>query len=150
MTAPVSKVPAARRALYDAIVSSVNDGTVLVSPLEPSDDATADDRIWLGSVAQRTSPGAIVAGGGTNAFQEEFVLQVICASFRGEDDPEVIFDRASVLADAVREAVRADLSLGGVVSKAEPQDSEYSIDWTDDNTGIEATVTVPIRCIAFI
>lgn len=150
MAIPVSTVPLAKLAVYNATLAQVNDPSVTVSYDDPSPGQLTDDVIAVGDVERKITPFAMVASGQAGWLDEEYSLSIIVSVYRGGDDARTAFERACVLVDFVVAGVRADPSLGGVVVVAHPEDVSYDAQWEDDHKGRLVTATVRVRCRARI
>jgi hypothetical protein len=152
MTIPSSSAPAARRYLFDQLTSVLTPdplsphSSLIVVYDEPTTDEP-DDIVAVGRVNRTLSAAAFVGNGGGGWLDESYSVEIQVDVFRGGDDAQAAYERAALLSDAVIAAVRADPSLGGVVSKAQPTLHETETSWDSQHMGRQATSTISIQCV---
>ena len=149
MTIPASSIPAAKLWIVQHIAAHLptpNDPTVTISYDAPAAGTSFDDLIIVGRVERIVEPHAMVGSMQAGSLEEQYTVEVEVVVFRGGDQAQVVFERASALADAVVATVRTDPTLGGAVLLCRPGALLYESLWDDGHLGREATVTVPIFC----
>lgn len=140
MTIPTTSVPSVRVALKTAITSQINDNEVEVSNGDPA-PGLPDDVIKIGEIQRQVTPLAMVGDGTRNAFQENYMVEIVVSS-QGTD-PDTVDLRAWTLAADVETAVRNDMTLGGLVKKADPGNTQSAGPyWSDDHTNVICDVFV--------
>jgi len=151
MTIPSSTVPAVKAALVAAITAAVGDPAVLVCYGPPGTYAP-DDIIFVGDVKRTVVAHAFVGTGAAGAFAEDYDVDVNLRSYRGggSEQAAVADARAWALVAFVDSAVRADLSLGGLVVKAEPATADSVLGYDGDHKGWICEVTCTVHCLAIL
>jgi hypothetical protein len=151
MPIPGTSSPAVRKYLFDQLTATltpdpnVPTARLLVCYDEPGPDQP-DDIVAVGKVHRTVSVNSMVGGGGAGWLEERYTLEIEIDVYRGNDDPQYVYQRSCDLADAAIAIVRADPSLGGHVLKARPQSTTHDVTWDDKHMGRHGTVTVEIEC----
>jgi hypothetical protein len=159
VTIPVSTVPAAQAAIFEAlapyVVADADSQDILVCIGQPSTEIPSAI-IEIGKEIRRTAqPAAFVGSGGAGFIEESYDIDIV-VSVAGEtvdtqDDPTTIADRAWQLVGYVEDAVRSDPSLGNVVQVAYPHDATGGeVVWAPNNVGRICEITVIIHAEALI
>ena len=148
MTAPIpaSTVPAVKAYLFAQLDTAISGQNVKVYYAEPG-PGFPDDVIWLGDTEQTYDPTQMVGSGGQGWLYEAYHQIVEVSVFRGGDTPQAVFERACQIVAQIEAVVRADPSLGGLVTTAYPAGSNYESDWSADHMGriTEAQVRIQIQ-----
>jgi len=129
MTAPLgtTTVPAAKAYLFTLLSAQLaGDGRTSLKVFydDPGTDIL-DDIIVVGKMANRVSKPYTMRGSmtGRGSMWETYDLEVVVSCYRGGDQPQHVYERAWLLATQIESAVRADPSLGGLVTLAFPAHS---------------------------
>lgn len=151
MPIPSSSAPAVRAYLFAQLTAqlqpdpNVTTARLLVCYDEPGPDQP-DDIVSVGKVHRNIGVNSMVGGGGGGWLDERFTVEIEIDVYRGNDDPQYVYQRSSDLADAVIAVIRTDPSLGGLVLTARPQSSSHEVTWDDQHMGRHATVTIEVEC----
>jgi hypothetical protein len=151
MPIPSSTSPAVRAYLFNQLTANlapdpnVTTARLLVCYDEPGPDQP-DDIVSVGKVSRHIGVNSMVGGGGAGWLDERYTIEIEIDVYRGNDDPQAVYQRASDLADAVISVIRTDPSLGGHVLTARPQTSSHEVTWDDQHMGRHATVVIEVEC----
>jgi hypothetical protein len=150
MTIPSSTAPAVRAYLFAQLTAQLQPdpnttSSLLVCYDEPGPNQP-DDIVSVGKVHRTVGINSLVGGGGAGWLDERYTVEIEIDVYRGNDDPQYVYQRSSDLADAAIAIVRADPSLGGLVLTARPQTSSHEVTWDDAHMGRHATVTISVEC----
>ncbi|WBP87042.1 hypothetical protein [Kitasatospora cathayae] len=152
MTIPTMTPPLVRQYLYNTLTAQLtadsNDPTsgLMVCYDQPG-PGQPNDIVSIGKTHNRLEPHALVGGGGAGWLTERYTVTVTVDVFRGGDDPQYAYARASALCDAVCAAVRADPSLGGLVLVAHPSSVELEPELDPGHMGRRVTGEIEIECL---
>ena len=138
MTTPVSTVPAVKAALLAKLQARADLADVQIE-YEPVSTFTDDEMIVLGAVQGRMDVRRMVGSGGAGWLDEAYVLTVSVYVFRGDADEtasQTNEERAYALAASVADEVRADPSIGGLVTQANPSSFECVASWDEEHLGM--------------
>ena len=119
---------------------------------EPQDNLPLDEAIYVERVTNRVlTRQQMVGGGGLGYLREDYTIPVEVRVFRAGDLATDVDARAFELAGAVESAIRADLTLGGAVLEAWPENSDYVDEWlTEPRIGRRGSLTIQVHCWASI
>ncbi|WP_223279358.1 hypothetical protein [Streptomyces sp. SDr-06] len=140
-----------RKYLFDQLTANLApDPNVMTARLlvcydEPGPDQP-DDIVSVGKVHRTVSVNSMVGGGGAGWLEERYTVEIEIDVFRGNDDPQYVYQRASDLADATIAVVRSDPSLGGLVLTSRPQTAAHEVTWDDKHMGRHGTVAIEVEC----
>jgi hypothetical protein len=140
-----------RQYLYDSLTAQLTpDPTATASSLlvcfDQPGPGQPDDIVSIGKTHNQIGVMALVGGGGTGWLDERYTVEVTVDVFRGGDDAQAAYARASALCDAVVAAVRTDPSLGGRVLVAKPKSIELEVEEESSHMGRRAIGTIEIEC----
>jgi hypothetical protein len=139
--ATTSTVPAARQALYTALVAALP--SVQVSYSHPG-EAVERDTVYLGDARGRHDPATIKAGRRTR--DEQYTLDVWVESTADGPDAREAFERCFVLKAEVEDVLADDASLGlGQPFWMLVGDFEAVTGWDEDRRGHAARVRIGIE-----
>jgi hypothetical protein len=146
-----SVVPAAVRAIHDAIAAAVPSAVVIVGPGETEDPADAGI-VFVGvSDADETTYAEAVTGSqhwaqlGGKMRDEQFTIHCVAVAWNGNSDALAAMDGAHALMGAVENAIVSDPTLGGVLLFAVGITS-HGLKFTADNQGVSAHVPFDVEC----
>jgi hypothetical protein len=108
----VSTVPAAKAALVTLIEAALTGVSVTWSAPTDEEDYVAE-MVWLGDVEHTDDWGAL----GRQRIDETYELEIVVQVYQEGDNAQACEERAWVLREGVVTAVRADLTLGGILNK---------------------------------
>lgn len=116
----------------------------------------SDDIVSVGDVAIDYEFSGFVGSGGAGWLRERYALTVQIDVFRGGDDAQMTYARASYLSDLVCALVRYDVTLGTEgnvrpqpqIVTATPKASRIESEWDEDNRGRHSFATVEISVLA--
>jgi hypothetical protein len=110
--------------------------------------AQPDDIVAIGKTTNDLAVLALIGGGGAGWLDERYTLEITVDVYRGGDDPtsQAAYTRACALCDSILSALRADLSLGGLVLTAKPHSVAIDVEEDPDHMGRRATGVVEISC----
>jgi hypothetical protein len=151
MTIPSSTSPAVRAYLFTQLTAqlqpdaNVTTASLLVCYDEPGPNQP-DDIVSIGKVQRQIGVNSLVGGGGAGWLDERYTVEIEIDVYRGNDDPQYVYQRASDLADAAIAVIRTDPTLGGNVLTARPHTSNHEVTWDDQHMGRHATVTIEVEC----
>lgn len=162
MAGPVSTVAAVKAYLFTLFQT-----TALTVPLAAGDNSTVrvmyaepgqyqpNDLVCFGTVARDVISHGMRGDGGAQAFAEEYSLEVIVHAFRPDipqGSGQMAEERAYAILGAIEQAVRDDMTLGGLVWKAEPLRSTLDTTWDPDaaSIGYHAHLVAELHCSAVI
>ena len=150
-TIPGSTAVAARQYLYDTLTATLTPdplsktSQLLVCFDEPG-EYQPDDIVTVGRVERTINPNSLVGGGGAGWLEETYTVEIDIEVYRGGDDPQGTYTRASALTDQIVAAVRADPSMGGAVLVCKPIASNLDVAWDEAHKGRLASGTVTFQC----
>lgn len=107
-----STVPAVKAALVTLIDGTTSGVTVTWAAPTDEEDYVAE-MIWLGDVEHTDEFGAL----GGQRIDESYEVEIVVQVYQEGDDAQACEERAWVLRAAVVTAIRADLTLGGILNK---------------------------------
>lgn len=148
---PGSTAPGARRYLYGQFTTQIQEdpdaprSSLLVCYDMPGPNQP-DDIVSVGKVSRDIGVNSMVGGGGAGWLDERYTITVTIDVYRGGDSAQAAYERGAALLDQVCAIVRADPTLGGLVTVARPLTSETEGDWDDEHKGAQSVTTVPIEC----
>lgn len=151
MPIPGSTSPAVRAWLFSQLTATlmpdpnVTTARLLVCYDEPGPDQP-DDIVSIGKVHRTINVNSMVGGGGAGWLEERYTLEIEIDVYRGNDDPQYVYQRASDLADAAIAVIRSDPTLGGNVLTSRPQSSAHDVTWDDKHMGRHGTATIEVEC----
>lgn len=150
-TIPTSSAPIVRQFLFDTLTAQLtpdpaNTSASLLVCFDDPGTAELDDIVSVGKTTSQIGVMALVGGGGAGWLDERYTVEITVDVFRGGDDAQAVYVRASGLCDAVIGAVRADPSLGGRVTQARPISVAIDPELDAAHMGRRATGTVEIEC----
>lgn len=151
MPIPGSSSPAVRKYLFDQLTANltpdpnVTTARLLVCYDQPGPDQP-DDIVSVGKVQRQIGVSSLVGGGGAGWLDERYTVEIEIDVYRGSDDAQYVYQRASDLADAAISVIRTDPSLGGLVITARPHTSNHEVTWDDQHMGRHGTVTIEVEC----
>lgn len=148
---PTSTVPAVKQYLFEQLKATLSgDGTTTFGVFYgPPGQNQPGDVVSIGDVSDRqVVPWMMVGDGETGAFRETYHVTVVIDCYHGDADPQTLETRSLSLAAAVETFVRTDMTLGGLVLKAEPSQSSSSLAWTDNYGGLVSRIDVQIAVLA--
>lgn len=149
---PPSSAPVARTWLYDQLTAQLTpdplskSSSLLVCYDQPGTNQP-DDIVAIGKVTRNVSVNSFVGGGGAGWLEERYQVAVTVDVYRGGDDSQIAYSRATALVDAVIAVVRADPSLGGAVIQARPLSDITEVEWDEQHLGRHATSVIEIDCL---
>ena len=109
-----STVPAAKAALLSIFATALAGESVDISWAAPSDDEDyTDEMVWLGDVDYEDSFKVL----GAQRIDEEYTIPVSIQVVREGDNPQATEERWWALRALCVNALRDDLTLGGVVNQ---------------------------------
>lgn len=152
MSIPQSTVPAAKQALYTAIVTEIADPEVLVS-YDITGVDLPDDIVVVGNVERQVRPSSYVGSGGQFWLEEEYEIAVGVSVFRGGAGVETasaVDVRFWQLISIIEAAIRVDPSLGGIVTEARPQITRTENGPEKSHKGLIAEGELKVHCLAII
>lgn len=137
---PNSTAPAVRAYLFEALTQYLTpdplnaDAGLLVCYDDPG-PYQPEDVIAIGEVMRAFEPGSFVGNGGAGYLRERYTVAIVLDVYRGGDDALTVYTRAQLLADTIVAIVRADLSLGGNVLKADLHSDSGHGEWDPEHKG---------------
>lgn len=151
MAIPSSTSPAVRAYLFAQLTASLTadpnsaQSSLLVCYDEPGPNQP-DDIVSVGKVQRQIGVNSLVGGGGAGWLDERYTVEIEIDVYRGNDDPQYVYQRSCDLADAAIAVIRTDPTLGGNVLTARPHTSNHEVTWDDQHMGRHATVTIEVEC----
>jgi len=110
----VSTAPAAKQKLLDLFNASVDlTGVTRTWAAPTKDEEYTEEHVWLGDVSQTEKWASL----GAQKRDEDYTVEVVVQVTRPGDDEITVETRAWQLQAAVTAAVRADVTLAGVLSQ---------------------------------
>jgi hypothetical protein len=114
----VSTVPAAKAkllALFEAstVLGAATPAVTCTWAAPTKDDEYQLDHVWIGDVEQSEEFRVL----GQQRIDEEYTVEIVVQAYREGDDEQAVEERAWVLREGVVAAIRADLSLGGILNQ---------------------------------
>jgi hypothetical protein len=148
---PSSSAPAVRTYLHDQLTVTLQPdpnsprSSLLVCYDVPGPNQP-DDIVSVGKVHRRLAANSLVGSGGAGWLEERYTVEVIVDVYRGGDDAQATYLRASSLAESVIAVVRSDPTLGGAVVVAKPITDLTEVEWDDQHAGFHACSTLEFEC----
>lgn len=141
-------MPAAKAALLTAFGAQTGLAGVRITWGGPTEeDDLAYEHIWLGRVV-REAPEFVAIG--QQKIDEDYTVEVVVQARKGGDNEQATEERLWALEAECEAAIRADLSLGGVlgqhwaeIGRAEQVNNPIPNEWV-------SRVTFTVRCRARI
>jgi hypothetical protein len=151
MTIPTSSAPVVRQWFYDTLTAQLTPDPVsttssLLVCFDSPGPGQPDDIVSVGKTTNQIGVMALVGGGGAGWLDERYTVEITVEVYRGGDDAQAAYSRASALCDAVIAAVRTDPSLGGRVIEARPHSVSIDVEDEDTHMGRRATGLLEIEC----
>lgn len=137
-----STAPAARAKVVELLTAALTSTKVSWGGPSEAEDIT-DEMVYLGSVRRNVElRGMGVPASTQGTFSEDYRFPVMAVGRREGDDEQAAETRAWALVDAIETAIRADLSLAGVLHSlhAEFGDQEVSTEPLPDGWLYRASV----------
>jgi hypothetical protein len=148
---PSSSAPAVRTYLHDQLTA-----TLTPDPLSPRSSLLVcydvpgpnqpDDIVSVGKIHRRLGVNSLVGGGGAGWLEERYTVEVIVDVYRGGDDAQATYLRASTLVESAISLVRSDPTLGGAVVVAKPVSDLTEVEWDEAHGGYHACATLEFEC----
>lgn len=155
-TIPVSIAKGAKAWLYGQLQAAFEGWTcdtgapLMVSYDEPGKNQP-NDIVAVRSLKRRLDAGGMVGSMGAGAVYDTVELDVVASVFRGGDIAQACFERACDLVDVIVSVVRADPSMGGLVTVARVADIDIpEAGWTENHAGRLTEAVVTVTASAFI
>ena len=147
MTIPVSTVPQAIAYLLTAIQTQLSTDSlpIMLTLGDPTLTYLPNDIVKIAGVQRTVNPDTFVGSGGQFWLEEQYHIDIICASWTGSAETLVVTERVWQLNAYVEAAIRTDPSLGGLVNIAYPSGgTSPGPEWTGDPVGPRVEITNPI------
>jgi hypothetical protein len=138
----------AKRAILDLLATSDALEGVELSWAGPTQDADVKHRmVWLGKTVQTEKWATSL---GAKKRDEDYHVTVIAQVWKDGDDPEQTELKAWDLQSAVSEAIRADLTLGGLLAQFAELSSTEVEPLPASPRGWRARAEMKVHCVARI
>lgn len=144
-----SKAPAARQQVVDLLVAALPSTRVTWGGPSEAEDI-ASEMVYLGSVTRTVEIRAMGSPATTTGMVgEEFSFPVIAMGELEGDNEKNAEVRAWALVDAIEQAVRGDLSLGGILNQGAGF-GDQEVTTTASDAGWIYRASVELVCTAVI
>jgi hypothetical protein len=153
MTIPISTVAAVKAHLFDLLTADLTgDNTTSFGVFYgPPGQNQPGYIVTIGDVSDRqVVPFTMVGDGGAGAFREMYHLTVTVSCFHGGQKASDLETTTFGYVAQIESLIRSDMTLGGLVLKAEPSSSSSALAWEENYAGLLAQVDLQIAVLAVI